>query len=348
MLRYAFGLIFGFTQLLQGMGCSPETVVHTPSGVMSLASLHAGDCLVSGDFPSDTLSTSTISAIAHFTVSASVNITLGDETIVVAPLQRFYVISERCWIPAVLLTSRQVIRTASGTITIDKVNVVAGPTNVMTLFVEDIHTFFIGKHQILTHNNLGVAAGAVELLFAILSGPIFHISTYILVGLTVVAAWTGIEVLPRFVKKLLCKENFYYVHTAQVGGVLGKLVAEAKKNGVEPPEQLIYDPAPYHPIVPIEQLSNYIAQHGCGRKSPCPPRDEGQAILQYLSFPIPGIKHRLAWVARILIMFHFTGDAAQGKVYHGNYHLSSVHELGTKCMEELQNQRIINGKGKFL
>lgn len=333
---------------MQGMGCSPETTIHTPTGTKNLISLRVGDGLISGDVKSGALYTSTISAIAHSTVSSSVHITIGAETIVVAPLQKFYAVHEQRWIPVVLLVAGQVVRTASGSIQVDKVAVVTGPTKVMSLFVEDVHSFFIGEHSILTHNGLGVAGGAIELLFAILSGPIFHIATYILVGLTIVAAWTGIEVLPKFLRKLLCKENFYHVHTAQIGGILGKLVEEAKKNGVEPPEQLIYDIADYHHPVPLSELHDYVAQHGCGRKSPCQTRIEGQAILQYLSFAVEGSKHRLAYVANILITFRFTRDASHGKVYHGNYELGAINQIKDSFIKELIKQGIVNGKGRLL
>lgn len=70
-------------------------------------------------------------------------------------------------------------------------------------------------------------------------------------------------------------------------------------------------------------------------------------ILNFLSFPV-GPKHRMAYVGGIIISFSFTQEVAQEVLYHGHYHVHSVHQLKKAFWDALFEQGIINGKGRFL
>jgi hypothetical protein len=103
--------------------------------------------------------------------------------IVSTPTQEFYVLALNQWVPAYLLQTGDALLTKKMTVKpITRKNFVSESLNIYMLEIASSHTFFVGKHAILTHNiflpvalNLGfvvpfggVASGAVGSFF----GPI--------------------------------------------------------------------------------------------------------------------------------------------------------------------------------
>lgn len=80
--------------------------------------------------------------------------------IICSPLQQFYLPDKNCWVPAhklqvgdVLLTERE------GSIPIVKITFVEQQLDLYALKIECPHTFFVGRHSVLTHNmNLPIAS----------------------------------------------------------------------------------------------------------------------------------------------------------------------------------------------
>jgi|GEM_PF-2341081 len=77
----------------------------------------------------------------------------NDGDIICTPSQPFYRVSSNCWVQACDLRIGDVLKAkGGGKETITRMVFVPEPINVYTICVSDTHTFFVGKHAILTHN----------------------------------------------------------------------------------------------------------------------------------------------------------------------------------------------------
>mgnify|MGYP003561966426 CR=1 FL=1 len=77
----------------------------------------------------------------------------NDGDIVCTPSQPFYVIKSRRWVQACDLQIGDELRSKGGAkAAISGIVFVPEPIDVYAICVQDLHTFFVGKHAILTHN----------------------------------------------------------------------------------------------------------------------------------------------------------------------------------------------------
>jgi hypothetical protein len=70
-----------------------------------------------------------------------------------SPLQQFYLPEKHCWVPAHALKVGDVLLTErAGNLAITHIKILEYPLNLYALKIEYPHTFFVGRHSVLTHN----------------------------------------------------------------------------------------------------------------------------------------------------------------------------------------------------
>lgn len=213
---------------------------------------------------------------------------------------------------------------------------------------QDFDALFIAPHYIAPHSSLSLGLGALASLLASVSAPVASIVLIAVTGALAYTSITGRKVIPERIWRLLGGQHCHVQwNLNDISPVILEEINKSQKPKTPSGKNLIYEPAAYHKEVPLIFLSVYLSQHTTGIKSPCPPKAEGQMILDFLSFPV-GPKHRMAYVGGAIIYFSFTQEVPQGTLYHGHYHVHPVHQLKKPFLDALLEQGIINGKGRFL
>lgn len=93
--------------------------------------------------------------------------------IICTPTQEFYSISKNQWIPAYQLQLHdELFGIHNKSVPITYIEFVNEPTRVFMLEVKETHTFFVGKHSILTHNMILPLHMSISIPFGGVSGGI--------------------------------------------------------------------------------------------------------------------------------------------------------------------------------
>jgi hypothetical protein len=88
-----------------------------------------------------------------------------DADIIYSPIQHFYCIADKQWIPVSQLNiGNQLLCAHNKSVQISKIEVIQNPLTVYTIQVKDTHIFLVGKYGIVAHNTIvPVAVAAVGL-----------------------------------------------------------------------------------------------------------------------------------------------------------------------------------------
>jgi len=136
------------------------TPVWTRTGKAAIETIKVGDCVLAQDPRSGELAYKPVLATTTRNPAARVRIALGSETITATRGHPFWVSGEG-WKMAKELKPGGRLHAVAGTATIDGVEDLppakpwedSGDTTSYNLIVDGFHTFFVGQHRLLVHDN---------------------------------------------------------------------------------------------------------------------------------------------------------------------------------------------------
>jgi hypothetical protein len=148
-----------FAQLSADGGTPPRifscfaagTPVRTLTGSRPIESLQVGDLVLSQDTATGALDYQPVVAVYHNPPSATVRVKLDEETIVASTYHRFWR-AGRGWAMARDLKPGEALRTLHGRVVIAEAES-GSEQPVFNLDVARTHTFFVGQHTALVHDN---------------------------------------------------------------------------------------------------------------------------------------------------------------------------------------------------
>ena len=162
-----------FHSLLNGHGFSGSTYVKVLPGysarIEDLVEFSDIQSVVSYCFDNQQCPTRKILARARSTTNCYFDISFDEggfsSDITCSPFQQFYLPKKNCWASAQQLQVGDVLLTEhEGNLTITHIKFFEYPLDLYALKIQCPHTFFVGRHSVLTHNmNLPVASLCWEL-----------------------------------------------------------------------------------------------------------------------------------------------------------------------------------------
>ena len=157
-------IFFILHSIIQGHGFGPNTLVQLPNDsqqtihTLCLESLRKTIAVASCGIPNSCLSNQYIKigkkskTNCYIKLGFNAQFNVADD-ILCTPMQEFYIPEQRKWLPAYMLKPGDALLTSHLTVQpVTFKEFVPKSLKVYMIEVEQTHTFFVGKHSILTHN----------------------------------------------------------------------------------------------------------------------------------------------------------------------------------------------------
>jgi len=345
-------------------GCSGETLVAKPDRLTSIAALKAHDFVICRTHEG-TVVTRPIDMVKQRHVDEVIHVEFGNDELDVAVDQRFLLANEEQYITADQLTrDHQLLNIDGNPVIIDCIERRYGTYSLITLSVNEHHTFFVTKQGIVLHNNLTFgfiaiperfeapakvavtgAAGLIAIPVGtpvagaiIACGCIYQMKDHITNACRAIGrgfAWlfsTSISVgeeAKRHLKK-----------TTSIRHALHEIDLMADPEPNDDGTYRIYDPSPKHYPKPFPG------------QSPGPGWIEGQIALN-CSWPAEtkfGNSYtRVAFCKGEIVVFELTGRFGKFMIYHGYYqNENAINGMDDKIKRVLIKNQIINHRGKII
>ncbi|MHA1874810.1 MAG: Hint domain-containing protein [Promethearchaeota archaeon] len=149
-MRYSLLFFLLLFNSIRPEGFLAGTLVRTEEGYIKIEEIQEGDNIISCD-SNFIFQLHRVKFVIKRHVKQLIKITCGDETLIVAPDQKFYS-STNEWIEASKLIDEQGLMCSYGLIAIDSIEVINEPIDVYSLSPEDSGYFYISKYNILVYN----------------------------------------------------------------------------------------------------------------------------------------------------------------------------------------------------
>lgn len=160
-INFIYALFLVGASIIQAQGFIVGTLVKTPSGYCPIESLSFGDKVISYDLNNSCVECAIISVNSRVTDSL-IELTVGDETILVEDDHQFYLPQRKYWAAASSLEAGDfLLKNCRELVSIDSAARVSEPVKVYDLTVEQYHNFCVTREDILAHNFLPVIVAGV-------------------------------------------------------------------------------------------------------------------------------------------------------------------------------------------
>jgi hypothetical protein len=307
-------------------GFSGKTLLKTPSGYCTFASVSNGASVESDNNRAHAIST--VTHIYTTTERHCVALVLEDDTapIICSYDQKFYCPTIQTWKSAKNLHSGDFLINSNGSYKkIKSVTTLKTPTKLFDISVSPHHTFFVSEHDILAHNILPIAVG-FSLAFG--GGAIEWLGVY--GGIAILGSLFGFAINKNKKEKATIK--FF----GDCGGSPDpddpnnfnkKKNTHTSETSTKDPNGR-YEDAPYH------------TKNGNGRKSARP--KDGQKALDNSLLYNNRVPHRIGISAGEFVVLYQTSE----DLYHG--HIRKWKDLEPDMQKVLRKAGLVTSKGKII
>jgi len=344
-------------------GCTPETLVATPSHFDIARMLHTHDRLPCRTDDGATI-TRSIEMVKHRRVDEVIHLKFGDDELDVATDQRFLIADEARFITADQLTiDHRLVNINGCPVVIDHIERRYGTYLLITLSVNEYHTFFVTKQGIVLHNNL---------TFSFITIP-ERFEAPAKVALTGAAGLIAIPVGTPVAGAIIACGFVYHMkdHITNACRAIGRgftwLFSTSMSIGDEARKYLKQNAKP-HEAREIDQMADpepnddgtYRVYQPSPKHYPNPWRDaspgpgwiSGQIALNLSWQVITDSGHtetRVAYWNGKIVIFQFTQQIGKLMIYHGYYqNESKISDLDIDIRKILRKYLIINHKDKII
>ena len=131
---------------------APGTPVWTETGPVAIDLIKTGDLVLAQDARSGELRFAPVLAATNRPPELLLRLKLQGETVRSTGGHPFWVVGKG-WIKARSLEPGMGLHTARGVVVLDSVEEESEPTRAFNLIVDDLHSYFVGSHLILSHDN---------------------------------------------------------------------------------------------------------------------------------------------------------------------------------------------------
>lgn len=342
-------------------GCAPETLVATPSQFNIARALQAHDHILCRTNDGTTIARP-LEMIKRRHVDEVVHLEFGDDELDVAVDQRFLIADKARFITAdQLTTGHRLVNINGEPVAIDRIERRSGTYSLITLSINEFHTFFVTHQGIVLHNNIaGGYTASFETRFEpagtmmsegimadipvsgplagviIIGGCIYHLKDAVSSTCRAIGrgfAWLfGISTSIGDEAKKLLKQNAKPYEAREIDQMANP---EPNDDGT----YRVYQPSPKHYPVPWPG------------ESPGPGWIQGQLALNASHFVsiIAGRETRAGYHSGKVVIFRFTMQIGKLRIFHGYYQDESIiNQLPHDIRDTLREHNIINHRGKII
>ncbi len=150
--RYASRFVSTYQTTARHSCFVPGTQVHTEAGPRAIESIQVGDRVLSQDPDTGELAFKLVLRTTVSPPSALLEVRMGNDSIVASLGHPFWV-NRLGWRMIKELKAQDRLHTSSGALDVVEVNQRTDKQPVHNLVVADFHTYFVGEHRVLVHDN---------------------------------------------------------------------------------------------------------------------------------------------------------------------------------------------------